>query len=425
MSDRSIQAPRGFKDLLPDDLPRFKRLEGLAHDLAARFGYREIRPPLLEETVLFRRSVGEVTDIVEKEMFTFEREEHSLTLRPEGTAGVVRAYLQAGWPMNQPFQKLYYVGPMFRYERPQKGRERQFTQFGVECLGSLDPRLDVEAIALAGLFFEELGIPGVEVRLNSMGDGEDRDRYREAVRAHVAARLSKYSEDSQARFQRNVLRILDSKDPRDVEQNQDAPVLLEFLSPENRAHFEAVQQGLERIGLPVQVDPKIVRGLDYYTRTVFELHFPALGARSALCGGGRYDHLVEELGGPPTGAVGFAVGFTGTLLTLEQLGLLREERPPAAFVYVASTDDSLEGEALAIAHELRRAGLSAVFDAQKRKFKKQLEQAAKGGHAVLLILGSAELERGVVALKDLRSAEQREVPRAALATELKRLAGRA
>jgi histidyl-tRNA synthetase len=175
----------------------------------------------------------------------------------------------------------------------------------------------------------------------------------------------------------------------------------------------------------VQVDPKIVRGLDYYTRTVFELHFPALGARSALCGGGRYDHLVEELGGPPTGAVGFAVGFTGTLLTLEQLGLLREERTPAAFVYVASTDDSLEGEALAIAHELRRAGLSAVFDAQKRKFKKQLEQAAKGGHAVLLILGSAELERGVVALKDLRSAEQREVPRAALATELKRLAGRA
>jgi histidyl-tRNA synthetase len=344
-----------------------------------------------------------------------------LTLRPEGTAGVVRAYLQAGWPKNQPFQKLYYVGPMFRYERPQKGRERQFTQFGVECLGSLDPRLDVEAIALAALFFEELGIPGVEVRLNSMGDGEDRDRYREAVRAHVAARLGDYSADSQARFQRNVLRILDSKDPRDVELNQSAPILLDYLSSENRAHFDSVQQGLKRIGLKVQVDPRIVRGLDYYTRTVFELHFPALGARSALCGGGRYDHLVEELGGPPTGAVGFAVGFSGTLLTLEQLGLLANRTAEAPAVFVATTEDGLDEEALAVAHELRRAGISAIFDAQKRKFKKQLDLAVRSGHRAVIILGSSELARGQVALKDLARNTQSEIPRQGLAAAIQKL----
>ena len=421
MSNQTPSAPRGFKDLLPADLARWRRLEELAHRLARARGYREIRPPLLEETELFLRSVGEVTDIVEKEMFTFERAEHSFTLRPEGTAGVVRAYLEAGWAKTAPFQKLYYLGPMFRYERPQKGRERQFTQFGVECIGSLDPRLDAEAIALAARFFEELGIRGIEVRVNSMGDGDDRDRFREAVREHVGARLERYSEDSQARFTRNVLRILDSKDPRDVELNADAPKLIDYLSDENRAHFDAVQQALADLGIDARVDPSIVRGLDYYTRTVFELHFPELGARSALCGGGRYDRLVEELGGPSLGAVGFAIGFTGTLIALEAQGLAAELVEEPVDVYVAVAEPELAGEALVVAEELRAAGLSAVFDAEGRRLKAQLKSAGKGGHPLAVILGPEEHARGEVQLKDLRARGQEHVARQGLAARAKAL----
>ena len=409
---------------MPADLPRVHHLERLAHRLAGDYGYREIRPPLLEETELFQRSVGEVTDIVEKEMFTIERADHSFTLRPEGTAGVVRAYLEAGFPKTGPFQKLYYLGPMFRYERPQKGRERQFTQFGVECLGSLDPRLDAETISLAARFFEELGITGIEVRMNSMGDGDDRDRFREAVRDYVRPRLSEYSEDSRARFERNVLRILDSKDPRDVEHNQNAPKLIDYLSDENREHFESVQRHLGDLKLDVHVDPSIVRGLDYYTRTVFELHYPALGSRSALCGGGRYDRLVEDLGGPPTGAVGFAVGFTGTLIALDELGLSKELKAEPFDVYVATSGPELAGVALCVADELRRAGLSAVFDAEGRRLKAQVRTASKIGAPLAVVLGEEELEQGVVQLKDLRSSEATQVPRAELATRALALLGR-
>ena len=415
MSRRTLSAPRGFKDLLPADLPRVHHLERLAHRLAGDYGYREIRPPLLEETELFQRSVGEVTDIVEKEMFTIERAEHSFTLRPEGTAGVVRAYLEAGFQKTGPFQKLYYLGPMFRYERPQKGRERQFTQFGVECLGSLDPRLDAETISLAGRFFEELGVSGIEVRVNSMGDGADRDRFRAAVREYVEPRLGEYSEDSRVRFERNVLRILDSKDPRDVEQNLGAPKLIDYLSDDNRAHFEAVQRHLGELGLAVHVDPSIVRGLDYYTRTVFELHYPDLGARSALCGGGRYDRLVEDLGGAPAGAVGFAIGFTGTLIALDELGLSEQLSHTPFDVFVATVGPELAGEALRVADELRRAGMSAVFDAEDRRLKAQMKTASKFGAALAVVLGEDELAQGTVQLKDLRSSQATQVPRAELA----------
>ena len=313
-----------MRDVLPEEIPAWRYLEETAARVARARGYREIRPVLLEETELFTRSVGEVTDIVEKEMFTLQRGEHSFTLRPEGTAGIVRAYLQAGYAKSAPVQKLFNIGPMWRYERPQKGRERMFTQFDVEAIGSLDPRLDAEVIHLAASFFEELGVEGLEVRVNSMGAGADRDRYREAMRDYMRPKLAEYSEESQARFERNVLRVLDSKDPRDVELNAGAPPLLEFLSDENREHFEEVQAQLGKLERTVIVDPSIVRGMDYYTRTVFEVKYPPFGARSTLCGGGRYDDLVAELGGPELGAVGFAVGFSGTLITLEELGLLGE-----------------------------------------------------------------------------------------------------
>ncbi len=411
---REIRSPRGMRDVLPSEVPAWERLEGSARRLAERFGYAEIRPPLLEETELFIRSVGEVTDIVEKEMFTLKKGDTSLALRPEGTAGIVRAYLQAGWARSAPLQKLYTLGPMFRYERPQKGRERMFTQFDCEALGSLDPRLDAESVHLAASFFSELGLTGLEVRLNSMGDGADRERFRAAVRAFVAPTLTQRCELCRERFERNVLRVLDCKHERCVELNRGAPRLIDFLEAGNREHFEAVRSNLVEIGLSVAVDPSIVRGLDYYTRTVFEVHYPPLGARSALCGGGRYDHLVRDLGGPDLGAVGFAIGFTATLLVLEELGLWREIPVRVAQVYVAGADPGSAAEVFRVAAGLRRSGLSAVFDAEGRSLKAQLKAAGGRGHPVCVVIGPDEIARGVVAVKDLRSGEQREAPRAGL-----------
>jgi histidyl-tRNA synthetase len=403
-----------MRDVLPAEVPAWERLETLGRDLARRFGYAEIRPTLLEETELFVRSVGEVTDIVEKEMFTLEKGETSLCLRPEGTAGIVRAYLQAGWARSAPHQKLFTIGPMFRYERPQKGRERMFTQFDCEALGSLDARLDAEIVHLAASFFGELGLSGLEVRLNSMGDGADRDRFREAVRAFVAPSLPERCELCRSRFERNVLRVLDCKNPRCVELNAGAPRLLDFLEAGNRAHFDEVRARLVDIGLSVAVDPGIVRGLDYYTRTVFEVHYPALGARSALCGGGRYDHLVRDLGGPDLGAVGFAIGFTGTLLVLEQLGLSRAFVPAVAEVYVAAADEAARAEVFRTASRLRAAGHAAVFDSEGRSLKAQLKVANAAEHPLCVVIGERELARGVVQLKDMRAQAQRELSAAEL-----------
>jgi histidyl-tRNA synthetase len=420
-ASRSFQVPRGMRDVLPEQIPAWELLEGVARRLAAGCGYREIRPPLLEETALFTRSVGEVTDIVQKEMFTLERGGDSFTLRPEGTAGTVRAYLEAGYHKQTPFQKLFYIGPMFRNERPQKGRERMFTQFGVECIGSTDPRLDAEAIDLAATFFETLGIPkadgagnGIEVRLNSMGDGADRDRYRDAVREFLRPTIAQHCELCRSRYEKNPLRVLDCKNEACQALHVGAPRLLDFLSDENRAHFELVRASLADLGRASVVDAGIVRGLDYYTRTVFELHYPKLGARSALCGGGRYDHLVRDLGGPDLGAVGFAIGFTSTLIVLEELGLLAAVAPRPADAYVAALDASLAREALKICAELRRGGVSAVFDAEGRGLKSQMKSAAKAGHPLVVVIGSDELARGAVQLKQMARQEQREVPRAEL-----------
>jgi histidyl-tRNA synthetase len=409
-----------MRDILPEEVPAWERLETLARRLARAAGYQEVRPPLLEETELFIRSVGEVTDIVEKEMFTLQKGDGSLTLRPEATAGIARAYVQAGYAKRAPVQRLFTIGPMFRYERPQKGRERQFTQFDVEAIGSLDPRLDAEVLDMAARFFEELGIPGdgLEVRLNSMGDGDDRERFRAALRDWLAPKMGERCELCRERFERNVLRVLDCKNPTCKQLNEGAPAILQFLAPENRAHFERVQAHLADLGRGgVVVDPGIVRGLDYYTRTVFEVHYPALGARSALCGGGRYDHLIRDVGGPDLGAVGFAIGFSSTLLVLEELGLLQALTPAPADVYVAVTDRALDGAALALAGELRAAGLSAIFDCEGKSLKAQMRAAGSAGHPLACVLGPDEIASGSVQLKNLRSGEQRAVPRAALAAE--------
>jgi histidyl-tRNA synthetase len=357
-------------------------------------------------------------------MFTLEKGDGSLTLRPEATAGIARAYIQAGFAKNAPLQKLFTIGPMFRYERPQKGRERMFTQFDVECIGSLDPRLDAELVHMAAQFFERLGIEGIEVRVNSLGDGEDRDRYREAVRAWVEPQLGERCELCRSRFARNVLRVLDCKTPHCVLLNKKAPKILDFLGEANRAHFDSVRSALAVLGRETIVDPGIVRGLDYYTRTIFELHYPKLGARSALCGGGRYDHLIRDLGGADVPAVGFAIGFTGALIVLEESGLAAMIAPEPIDVYVVCAGGGLGDAALRVAQLLRDAGLSAVFDVEARSVKKQFQVASSGGYPLVVVIGEQELAQGGVQLKDMRKAEQTFAPLGELAAKARALLGK-
>jgi len=411
VNDReNYRSPRGIRDILPEEGVLWRHLEATAARLARLRGYREIRPALLEETRLFTRSVGEVTDIVQKEMFTLQKGKNSISLRPEGTAGIVRAYLEAGYAKTAPIQRFYHTGPMFRYERPAKGRERMFTQFDIEALGSLDPRLDAEVVHIAASFFEELGLRGLEIRINSMGDGEDRDRYREALRAFIAPTIERHCDLCKERFQRNVMRVLDCKNQQCQELHEGAPPILEFLSSENSEHFESAQLALRDLGRRVVVDPGIVRGLDYYTRTVFELHLPSLGPRSALCGGGRYDHLIQELGGPDLGAVGCAVGFSPTLIALEESGIELGLVEESAQVYVAALGEGQAQDVFSVAETLRQAGFSAIYDVEDRAtLKSQLKAAGKGGHRFCVLVGGEEKERGNVQLKDLDASEQHEL----------------
>jgi histidyl-tRNA synthetase len=409
-----------MRDILPGELPAWERLEATARELARLHGFQELRTPLLEETELFTRSVGEVTDIVEKEMFTLKKGDTSLTLRPEGTAGICRAYLEAGWAKTAPVQRLWYVGPMFRYERPQKARGRMFTQFDAEVLGSTDPRVDAELVHLATSFLERIGLAQFEVRVNSMGDGEDRDRYREAVREFLAPTIDQHCELCRKRFERNVLRVLDCKNPSCKELHAGGPVILDYLSDGNRAHLEAVRASLSDLGRESEIDSSIVRGLDYYTRTIFEIHDPSLGARSALCGGGRYDHLLRELGGPDLPAAGFAIGFEPVLVALEDKGLLPDSAPAAADVFAVAADPDSEREVLCVADALRLAGVSCVYDLEGKSMKAQLKAAGRGGHRFAVLIGPDELERGVAQLKDLGAGQQTEVPRGALAEAVRR-----
>ncbi len=407
----NYRAPRGIRDILPEEGPLWRHLEATAGDLARARGYREIRPALIEETRLFTRSVGEVTDIVQKEMFTLKKGDNELALRPEGTAGIVRAYIEGGYAKTQPVQRLFHTGPMFRYERPQKGRERMFTQFDIEALGSLDPRLDAEIIHVAASFFEALGLEGLEIRVNSMGDGGDRDRYREALRNFLEPRRSELCGLCQERFERNVMRVLDCKNPTCQELIVGAPPILEFLSTENAQHFQSVQEALCALGHEIVVDASIVRGLDYYTRTVFEVHLPSLGSRSALCGGGRYDHLIEELGGPDLGAVGCAVGFTPTLVALRESGLDLGLVDETATAYVASLGEGLDEDVFVVAETLRAGGVSAIYDVEGRAtLKSQLKAANRGGQRFCVLVGGDEKERGNVQLKDLEKKQQQELP---------------
>ena len=396
-------------DLLPAALQHWQAVEAVARDHFQRSGFGEIRTPLLERTDLFCRGIGEATDVVGKEMYSFlDRGKRSCTLRPEGTASVVRASIQHGL-LSQGAQKLWYAGPMFRYERPQAGRQRQFHQIGVEWLGAESPRSDVEVIALAWDLLEALGIGGLELELNSLGSSEDRQAYREALLSWLEQRSDALDEDSRARLSINPLRILDSKNPSTQALLENAPTLVDALSSESRERFERVQSGLSALGIPYRLNPRLVRGLDYYSHTAFEITSDQLGAQATVCGGGRYDGLVRQLGGPATQAVGWALGMERLLLVLEAAATadpagaaarLTAGEGPAA--YVVNRGERAASVALGLARDLRRADLAIELDDSGAAFGKQFKRADRCGARWALILGDDEVDQGVVRLKCLQ-----------------------
>lgn len=405
---KQIQAVRGMNDCLPGDTQVWQKVESILRETVASFGYQEIRFPIVESTDLFKRSIGEVTDIVEKEMYTFaDRNGDLLTLRPEGTAVCVRAGNQNGLLYNQE-QRLWYMGPMFRHERPQKGRYRQFHQFGLETFGIATADIDAEVILLTAQLWEAFGITDhVRLELNSLGSNEARADYRDALVAYLEQHINVLDEDSKRRMYSNPLRVLDSKNPDVQAILTDAPKLSENLDPESKEHFENLCERLDAAGVSYTVNEKLVRGLDYYNRTVFEWVTDSLGAQGTVCAGGRYDGLVEQLGGKATPAVGFAMGLERLVLLLQALECVGDIRRNAD-VYLAAMGDKASIQAPAIAAQLRKGvpGLRVMVHAGGGNFKKQLKRADKSDALVAVIIGEDELEKGVVTIKYLRERKE-------------------
>ena len=388
-------------DLLPQQTALWQQIEATARRHFRRASIAEIRTPVLEATELFARGIGEATDVVGKEMYTFfDRGERSCTLRPEGTASVVRAAIQHGL-LSQGPQRLWYSGAMFRYERPQAGRQRQFHQIGLEMLGFADPRSDVEAIAVAWDLLADLGVQGLALEINSLGSSQDRVRYREQLVAWLSERRDHLDPDSQDRLQRNPLRILDSKNPETQRLLADAPTLAAALSDDSRERFAQVTSGLELLGIPFTINPRLVRGLDYYSHTAFEITSTQLGAQATVCGGGRYDGLVEQLGGPATAAVGWALGMERLVILLEQL---QRDSDPVPDLYVVSRGERAEPLALQLARQLRLAGRHVELDLSRSAFGKQFKRADRTGARWAVVIGDSEADAGVALLKDLRPA---------------------
>lgn len=411
-----IQALRGTRDILPDETPLWQWVESTARDLLYRAAYREIRPPLIEQTNLFERGIGEATDVVGKEMYTFEdRGGRSITLRPEITAGLVRAINENKLTTQGGVLRLWHVGPAFRYERPQAGRQRQFHQLDVELVGSADPRADAEVIAIATTLLQTLGLTSLTMDVNSVGNGEDRQRYRDALVDFLTPHKADLDADSQSRLDKNPLRILDSKDEKTQAIVKDAPNLLDYLGDDSQQHFDKVQQYLTNLGITYQVNPRLVRGLDYYTHTAFEIQSADLGAQATVCGGGRYDGLISQLGGPDTPAIGWAIGLERLTLLLKQLAM----QPDTSMdVYVVSRGEAAEDNALNLAQCLRKAGLAVEMDLSGSAFGKQFKRADRSGAVLCLILGDAEAEQGTVQLKWLNTGEQTEISQADLSADI-------
>ena len=419
---KSLQAIRGMNDILPEQSPLWRYFEGTVAGLLDTYGYSQIRTPIVEFTELFKRSIGEVTDIVEKEMYTFQDNKDSLTLRPEGTAACVRAVLEHGIIGNGQVQKLWYVGPMFRHERPQLGRYRQFHQIGVEVFNLAGPDIDAELIMLTWRLWARLGIQdAVTLELNSLGTSEARARYRDALVDFLSERIDQLDDDSKRRLNSNPLRILDSKNEGTQAALVGAPKLEEYLDEESRVHFEGVKARLDAAGIPFVINTKLVRGLDYYSKTVFEWVTDKLGAQGTVCAGGRYDGLVEQMGGKPTAGVGFAMGIERLLLLIETLGQVPESISRTLDVYLCAFGEQAELAGLKISEQLRDRlpGLRLAVNAGGGNFKNQFKKADKSGALFALILGDDELAQRVVGFKPLRGqGEQQNIAWDALAEHL-------
>jgi histidyl-tRNA synthetase len=410
-----FRAVKGMNDILPDEVGRWQRLEATFRRVAELHGYAELRTPLVEPTELFVRSIGETTDVVEKEMYSFTRYDEALTLRPEGTASAARAFVEHGMQAKEPVTRWYYLGPMFRAERPQRGRYRQFYQAGCEVFGDRGPASDAEMIDMLCSLFRELGIGDLQVYVNSLGSGDTRARYRDALLQYFRPLAGGLSEHSQARLEQNPLRVLDSKDPRDKQAAAGAPSILDLLSDDDRAHWDGLLRHLKALNTPFSIDPGLVRGLDYYTRTIFEIKSESgeLGSQNTLAGGGRYDAMIKSLGGPDTPALGFAMGLERLLLAIGKHG---EHRVP--FCFVAPIGERAIEQGLVLARELRQLGVRVDFDGRGNSMRSMLRRADTVGATLCVVLGDAELDRGVVQLKDLAQHTQQELPRDAVAAHV-------
>lgn len=419
MSQR-IQSIRGMHDVLPDENALWHTLERNAAEVFAAYGYEQIRLPIMERTDLFERGVGEVTDIVEKELYTFDdRGGESMSLRPEGTAGVVRAGIQHGL-LHNASQRLWYVGPMFRYERPQKGRQRQFYQFGVEALGQTGPDVDIEQIALSSRLFARLGITGLRLEINTLGTPVERAVYRDALHGYFSLRHDALDADSKRRLNRNPLRILDSKNPEMADLIAAAPSLFDYLGEESNAHFKGFCQGLEALGIDYAINPRLVRGLDYYTRTVFEWLTDDLGAQNAVCSGGRYDGLVAQLGGSETPATGFAMGVERIVALMEAQEVTLDDLAPQA--YLVHAGQAAQARVHVVAEALRDAlpWLRLRVHAGGGGFRSQFKKADRSGARLALVFGEDEANEDVLQIKPLT--ENREQEKVALAQAPARIA---
>ncbi|MBL8715628.1 MAG: histidine--tRNA ligase [Myxococcales bacterium] len=409
---RALSAVKGMNDILPEEIGRWHAFEGRFRAAVELFGYSEIRVPIIEATPLYVRSVGEGTDIVDKEMYSFVFHDEPLTVRPEGTAGVVRAYVEHGLAAKEPTSRVYYLGPMFRGERPARGRYRQFYQAGCEVFGDAGPGVDAEMIDMLVRFFASLSIDGLEVLVNSLGGKGTKAAYRERLVTYLRPMQAELSEDSRRRLETNPLRILDSKHERDQAAIAGAPSVLDCIDDEDKRHFDRLLELMTKLGTPFRVEPRLVRGLDYYARTLFEIKGRGgdLGAQNTLCGGGRYDGLVEELGGTPgIPSIGFALGIERILLA-STFGADQA----AASVFVAPLGERAGSEALVLGRELREAGIKTLVETRGGSLKAMLRRANAVGARLALVLGDGELDRGVVQLKDLAAHAQADVTRDAL-----------
>jgi len=404
----AIKAPRGTKDILGDESWKWAYVAKVCAGVAADYGYSEVHLPIFEHTELFSRGVGETTDVVEKEMYTFiDRGDRSITLRPEMTASMVRAYLEHDMKNGSQPAKMWGIGPMFRYERPQKGRYRQFVQMDVEAIGSQDAFVDIEIIDYAMELFRRLGLKNLQVVLNSVGCPNCRPAYRKALQDYLRPHYEKLCESCKSRFDRNPLRILDCKSPEDKAITEGAPSIMDYLCDECREHFDQLRCGLEKIGAKVVLDKRLVRGLDYYTKTAFEILSGDLGAQNAVCGGGRYDNLAEAIGGPHVPGVGFAAGVDRVILTMDAQGCTFGEKPEKE-VFVVSADVESRLAAMDLLHQLRMNGIAADMDYNGRSMKSQMKNASNTAKFACII-GGNEIEKGVVTFKDLQNATQEEL----------------